>query len=1275
MIKTKFDGLMVTLASSEKIEERSHGVVDYADTINYRTGKPKFKWLFCEAIFWPIKNFECSCGKYKWVRYKGIVCERCGVEVESSRVRRERMGHIDLASPVVHAWYQSSVAWWVHHLLWLSWNEIQKIVSYVKYVVTTELQPEEIDIILQRLQTMYDDSMIRLDAILKEEQESIDENKKKGKSTKVLLDDLTKKYEKNKSDLDKEINRLKSIVADFQLGSTVLESDVRNVLEQFDDILKLKSWPEAIYDMLKRIDVYQAIKWKLEEFRTIKSAEQKKKAFSLIKLLINLYTSGVRPENMVLTKLPVIPPDLRPVVQLDGWRFASSDVNTFYRRVLMRNIRLKKMIQVWMPDVVKKNEIRLLQESVNNLLVWEKNTTGRAGAGNKVLKSMSDMLSGKEWVFRKNLLWKRVDYSWRSVITAWPELKLSECGLPLYIAIKMFTPFIIGKLIEKKIVYTPKQAEKLIKEWDPIALRYLEEVVKDKYVLLNRAPTLHRLSIEAFKVKLMPWKTIRIHPLVTPSFNADFDWDQMAVHLPISDEAQKEAKELIAADKNILKPSSWEPTITHSQDMILGIYYLTDDYSLDSQMIWRFAQMSDVIVAYDAWDAMIKDKVTLIIKGEPIETTVGRVIFNDILPEWVPFINKSLGKKDLKWVLSMIFDTYSMEETVRVADAIKDLGFFYATRSGISINITDVEEPKEKEEFLKHGDELANRVYKMHYHGFLSEDEKHRSIVQIRSKVKAEIEECVTVSIKPGNNFHYMITPWARWSYANTSQMWGMKWLVLNPRGRVIELPIKWNLLSGLSPIEYFISSHSSRKGKADTALRTAESGYLTRKLCDSSQEVIIREEICSTTDYIIVSRREAEHTKQDFDNIIHGRVSAQDVIDSHGTVIIKKNDLISKENLTIINDLEIDNISIRSPLTCTTVSGICQKCYGMDLATRNIVALWSAVWIIAAQSIWEPATQLTMRTFHDWGTQADKADMTQGIDRIKQLFEIRTPKNPAIVSPFDGVVKFSESWKLKYIHIISEYEQKTYLLKKGYTSTAKKGETLLKWWVYAVKGRSKLKIKEEGTILEVHKDHVILWVTHTVKKSLTGLSPLIKVENEKIFKWQVLTSWALDIREYMEIVWDLEAQKYVIREVKKIYAGQWQMINDKHIELVVKQLFSKVFIEDAGDSNFVPGTHVKFAEFVVTNKKLEDEGKKPSQWRRLALWLTAIAKQTDSRLSAASFQETIRVMVESSLKWSIDELNDLKSNVIIWRLLPLGEEFTRQKRQKKEKDEILLQS
>lgn len=1245
MEKSHFDGLMVTLASPENIAKWSFGSVDSPDTINYRTGKPKPKGLFCEAIFGPMKNFECGCGKYKGVRYKGIVCERCGVEVTTSRVRRERMGHVELAAPVIHVWYIKATPSRIGLLLNLSVNEIEKILYFVKYVLINNITAAQEKEVFKRLEDDYQLKLKELEALYKEE--SAHANKK---------NDVEKLYAENKSALEKEFNRIKSVVANLETGATILESDYRNIFRRFDDIFNFRSGSEAIYKLLSEINVEKEIKNLIKDFHAFKG-EAKNKALKLMKLLINLYISGVKPEWMVIKNLPVIPPDLRPVVQLDGGRFASSDVNLFYRRVLMRNIRLKKMIQVGMPDVVKKNEIRLLQESINNLIVGEKTGVAKAGSGIKVFKSLTDMLSGKEGIFRKNLLGKRVDYSGRSVITVGPQLKLDECGLPLYIAVKMFTPFIIGKLIERKIVYTPKQAEKLIKEENPISLKILEEVIKDKYVLLNRAPTLHRLSIEAFKIKLMPGKTIRLHPLVCSSFNADFDGDQMAVHLPLSEEAQTEAKELIAADKNILKPSSGEPTLTHHQDMTLGVYHLTDNYTTTPRYIGIFNNYETLKARFYAGEAHLRDQVKFLHEGQHIDTTVGRVLFNDLLPEKIRFKNETITKKGIKKILDEIYDNYDMDVVVKVADNIKDRGFKYATISATTVNIFDMMVPKEKEELLKEGHAKVNEIYNFAFKGFLSADEKHRLIIRVWSDLTKQIEKLVKQNYLPGNNAYICVDSGARGTWGQMTQLSGLKGLVQSPSGEIIELPIQSSLVEGFSPIEYFIAAHGARKGKADTALRTAESGYLTRRLCDSSQEVIVRQADCGTKEYIVFSKDEAEVRGEPYKDLIFGRVLAADAVSTDGTVIARKDQFLDKQHTNMLITAGVDMVKVRSAMTCKIISGVCQKCFGMDLATRKPVEIGTPVGIISSQSIGEPGTQLTMRTFHAENTAGGEGgDVTQGIRRVEELFEVRKPKKSAIVAPFDGKIVTTEAGKQIEVEIIGDPEPKPYIIKDGYKALVKVGQEMKKGDDYASLGKSKLKLKEDGLVLEVHKDHITVGVIQKYRKSLSGGTMLKVKSGANVLKGQVISTGSLDINEYKAIVGDLEAQKYIVREVKKVYTSQGQDVNDKYMEVIVKQLFSKVFIEDAGDSSFVPGTMVKYEEFVTINEELTEQKKQPAKGKRLALGLTHIAKETDSWLSAASFQETIRVMVDNSLKGSIDNLNDLKSNVIIGRLLPVGE-------------------
>ena len=1198
------------------------------------------------------------------------------------------MWHIELAAPVVHVRYIKATPSRIWLLLNLSVNEIEKIIFYVKYVVTSVNQDQKNNIIKQ-LDKDYHNKVNELDSIFDKEKKSLKDIvvDLKPKEAKLKEEQLLKSYANNKTTLEKEYSRVKSILANLDVGSTILESDYRNIFYRYDGAFTFSSGSQAILTLLKWVNIEDDIKSILSWFSSIKW-EARKKAFKKLKLLINLFISGVKPERMVLTQLPVIPPDLRPVVQLEWWRFASSDVNLFYRRVLMRNMRLKKMIQVWMPDVVKKNEIRLLQESVNNLLVWEKSSTWW-WSGSKVFKALTDMLSGKEGIFRKNLLGKRVDYSWRSVITVGPSLKLDECGLPIYLAVKMFTPFIIGKLIERKIAHTPRQAEKLIKDQDPITLKMLEEVIEWKYVLLNRAPTLHRLSIQAFKIKLMPGKTIRIHPLVCPAFNADFDWDQMAVHLPLSEEAQLEAKELIASVQNVLKPASWEPVISHSQDMVVGSYYLTDEYGKDyptleeitvefnKTWIWNnvsgiFSSINDVLNTFNSSELWVKNRILLDVWGKYILTTVWRVVFNALLPEKARFVNHKVWSKQLKWILDLIFDIYGREQVVATADDIKDAWFKYATKSAVTINIFDLVVPKEKEEILSLAGQKVHEVHNFRFKWFMSDSEKHRQIITLWSDAKSKIEALVKVSYNPWTDVYSLIDAKARWNWWQMTQMAGMKWLVSSPSGEIIELPIQSSLLEWFSPIEYFISAHGARKGKADTALRTAESGYLTRRLVDASQEVIIRNERCDSQWYIIISKDEAQTRNEPFDSLIFGRVLADDVMDEHGMKLFKKWDMLTKELTEQLISSDVEEIKVRSPLTCSVVSWVCQDCFGMDLSTRKLVEIWSPVWVISSQSIGEPGTQLTMRTFHSWWVASTGWDMTQGIRRVDELFEVRNPKKPAVIAPFDGVVEIIEWAKKTEINVVSEPLPVTYLIKAEYSLSVSVWDVLNKWGSYATKWRSKLKVKEWGKVLETYDDYIVLWELHEAKRKLT-LWTNLKVKNgQEVFKWQLLTTWWIDLREYMKIVWDLEAQRYIVKDIKRVYTSQGQDVNDKYMETIVKQLFSKVMVEDAGESSLIPGTIVKYEQFLEINKNLEENGKQAATGERLALGLTQVAKESESRMSSASFQETIRVMVEASTKGQIDPLSDLKANVIIGRLLPVGSIYQETYKKSKEQNNLL---
>ncbi len=1270
MQKIDFDGLMVSLASPEDILKWSHGSIEFADTVNYRTGKPRLKWLFCEAIFGPTRNYECSCGKYKGARYKGFVCERCGVEIAPARVRRERMGHIELAAPVVHVWYYKTTPSRIGLLLNLSVTEIEKILYFVKYVATAEFDEKKKVPVIQSLEESYKSRLNDLEEVFAEEiAKAKEEGKGKKEAERQMLLDLEGIYKENKLELEREYSRMKSIIASLKPGGTILESDYRNFFNKFNHIFGLKSGSDALLELLTKIKLDERIQEASERFNAGKG-EDRKKTFKLLRLLINLYVSETRPEWMVMTHLPVIPPDIRPVISLEWGKIATSDANQYYRRVVQRNLRLKKMIQVGMPDVVKKNEIRLLQESVNNLIIWDK--TAGAGAGRwgtaRVFKSLTDKLSKKEGIFRQNLLGKRVDYSGRSVITVGPSLALDECGIPLYIAIRIFSPFVISKLIERGYANTPKQAEKMIREEELIALDILQEVIKDKFVLLNRAPTLHKLSIQAFKVKLVPGKTVRIHPLVCSGFNADFDGDQMAVHLPLSDQAQEEAKEIMCSRKNTLLPSSGAPSIILSQDMILWVYYLTREPADYEHVTGYYRGVAEVVTEYKNQWLAITDVVIVKSNGVTIKTTVGKCIFNNALPEDLQFtvlekvdLNKQFKKNEIKIVMDKVYDIGGQDLLADVANKLKDLWFTYAQQSSVTISVFDILRPEGKEAIIAAGDEKVRILLNNRYNGFYSNEEKSAINQTIWLEVDSEIQKRVKEAYsKHANNAYFMLADSkARWSFGILSYLSGMRWLVQGASGKIIDLPIKSGYLDGYTPLEYFLGCHNSRKWRTDIALKTADSWYITRKLCDSNQEVIVKEHECGTDEYVQFDKYTLQAGGENFTEVIYGRTLAEDLIDNDGIVIAKAGDLLDRTIVTTVANSEIDTVKVRSSLGCKTVNGVCQKCFWMDLSTRKLIDVGIAIGIIASQSLGERTTQLTLDSKHNKWVSAGDGDVTiGGLARVDELLEVRIPKAKWVVSPFDGTVRIAQDGKLQTIEILAEEEKKFYFMKSDYIPCVKKWEQLTKGMDYALKGKSKLKVKEDGVVVEVTKDQVVLGVYRSEKKTVSPGTRIRVQHGASVMKGQILTSWALDLKEYKTIVWDLWVQKYIVNELQKVYLGASQEVNRKYMEIVVKQMFSRFLVEIWGDSSFVPGSVVSYEEYLRVAKLLTDEGKDLPEGQRLVFGLTQVAKEWASRLSAASFQETVRVMVENSLKWAIDELQDLKSNVILGRPLPIGSNF-----------------
>ncbi len=1280
MQKIDFDGLIVSLASPEEILKRSHGSVEFADTVNYRTGKARLKGLFCEAIFGPARNYECSCGKYKGVRYKWFVCERCGVEITSARVRRERMGHIELASPVVHVWYYKTTPSRIGLLLNLSVTEIEKILYFVKYIATADFDEKKKVTAVQTLEESYKSRLNDLEEVYAEELETA----KSAENAKSLSLELDAIYKENKLELEKEYSRMKSIIASIKPGGTIGEGDYRNFFNKFNHIFQFKSGSEAIHELLAKIDLEKNIHVTAEKFNNSKG-EERKKTFKLLRLLINLYVSDTRPEWMVIKYLPVIPPDIRPVISLEWGKIATSDANQYYRRVVQRNLRLKKMIQVGMPDVVKKNEIRLLQESVNNLIIWDKTQGGSNGRGGtaRVFKSLTDKLSKKEGIFRQNLLGKRVDYSGRSVITVGPSLAIDECGIPLYIAIRIFSPFVISKLIERGYANTPKQAEKMIREEEVVALDILQEVIKDKYVLLNRAPTLHKLSIQAFKVKLVSGKTVRIHPLVCSGFNADFDGDMMAVHLPLSEQAQEEARDIMCSKVNTLKPSSGEPSIVLSQDMILGVYYLTQEPKNYDDVAWYFRSLEEVVAHYEKHGGDPREVVIVKVGEKSIKTTIWKAIFNYALPTELQFIehskvnsNNLFKKKEVNIIMDMVYDVGGQAMLSEVANKLKDLWFQFAQQSSVSVSVFDILEPENKEQTIANGDVKVMNLLKHWYKGFYSNEEKSAINQNIWIGVDGEIQKKTKeiYSRHKTNNYYMLADSGARWSFAILSYLSGMRWLVQGASGKVIDLPIKSGYLEGYTPLEYFLGCHNSRKGRTDIALKTADSGYITRKLCDSTQEIIVKEEDCKTPDYVQFNKYELQTGGENFAEVIYGRVLAQDLKDDNGVTLAFTDDLIDRTLVNLITESDIDTVQVRSSMGCKTINGVCQKCFGMDLSTRQLIDRWVAIGIIASQSLGERTTQLTLNSKHNKWVSAYGEDVTQGgLARVDELLEVRIPKAKGIVSPYDGTVRISQDGKLQTVEILAEEEKRFYFMKSDYTPCVKVGEQLTKGSDFAIKGKSKLKVKEDGVVVEVTKEQVVLGVYKSERKTVSPGTRL-KVQNgDKVLKWQILTGGALDLKEYKEIVWDLEVQKYIVNELQKVYLGASQDVNRKYMEIVVKQMFSKFLIEDGGDSSFVPGSIVPFEEYLKACEVLRTEGRDFPKGQRLIFGLTQVAKEGASWLSAASFQETVRVMVENSLKGAIDELGDLKSNVILGRPLPIGSNFRKTMEMKMLDEEDLM--
>ena len=1300
-----FEGIAVSVASPEDILSWSYGEVVKPETINYRTQKPERGGLFCEKIFGPTKNWECYCGKYKRIRYKGVICEKCGVEVTRSVVRRERQGHISLAVPITHIWYLRSTPSRLGLLLDLPVKQIEQVVYFAAYIITevddtareaalAELKNEYVNY-KKKLQTDHQKKLNELNA-LKHDAKKDKEAKQVDKDIKAAELEFNKKLEELEDSNAKVVDQLRSL----SVGSVISEIIYRDLAMKFGHVFKAAIGSEAIRNIIASTDFEKFINDRKEELKKA-SGQKQKKIMKRLKLVTSLQRNNIRPEWMIMTVLPVIPPDLRPMVQLDGGRFAASDLNDLYRRVINRNNRLKKLLEIGAPEVICRNEKRMLQEAVDTLLNSDarvSKTTFNVNERRK-LRSLSDMLKGKQGRFRQNLLGKRVDYSGRSVIVVGPELKLHQCGIPKEMALKLFKPFVIGRLIRDGLAYNVKNGEKVIASNRKEVWDILEDVTKNYYVLLNRAPTLHRLGIQAFQPKLIEGKAIQVHPLVCSAFNADFDGDQMAVHIPLSDKAQYEAQNIMVSAHNLLKPSSGDPVITPSQDMIWGSYYLTrmrsgtgEDWTDKEIMkayaegkVMVFSNEDEVLKHYQEGKIGLQEMIFARVKTEyqqendeffpvrweVLKTTVGRIMFNQaVVPAELGYVNQLMNKKELSKLVSRVYERLGREKTVIMADKIKALGFRFATESGMSIGHDDMKVPVEKSEIIARSDELVKAIQNKWYKGFITADERRRLSVEIWNSTKKEIEKCMKAVFHEDNHIIYMVNSGARGNWVQVSQLCAMKGLVSDPTGRTIELPIKSSLKEGFSISEYFNATHAGRKGKSDTALKTAEAGYLTRRLVDSVQDVIVKAEDCGTQICIEVSHQESEEIGEDFSRRIFGRTLAKDVVTDDGQLLVPSQSIVTESVLEMIEDNKVDRVWVYSVLNCRVENGVCKKCYGYDLGHNEAVKTGTPVGIIAAQSIGEPGTQLTMRTFHTGGIATEGMDMTQGLERVEELFEARSPKTPAIMAEISGKVTLDT--KKDHIEITVAADglgHDEYLIPYEYEIKVRPGDEIKDKQVLAKSSEDKTMIRSrgDGRVKEILDDRIIVeHSTYQVRSYRVppSMSLLIK-KGDHVTAGQPLTIGHLDLRRLLELRGLEAVQKYITHEVQSIYSSQGQSINDKHIEIIVKQMFSKVRIINVGDTSFLPGEITNVIRFEEENVAAEAKNGKKATGERLLLGLTKIALYTDSWLSAASFQETIRVLVEASITKRVDLLKGLKENVIIGRLIPAGNIYRREVRDK----------
>ncbi len=1368
-----FSRIRISLASPEDILSWSYGEVTKPETINYRTLRPERDGLFCERIFGPTRDFECYCGKYKRVRYKGVVCDKCGVEVTRKEVRRERMGHIKLAAPVAHIWYVKGVPSRLGLLMNVSPRNLERILYFAQYIIYS-VNEDMRSRTMQRLQkeasaqiaAIEQEAEARVDVLRAEFERQVAEieadvearfariDEQLGQQTDQLVSETRNVQQwleehmgrvapqsmriealnrevvsegetvtreqiqamkewaeerlnslQSEADTQKqEIRRTSSIKRDkaqYELDqkAEAIRSEAQRAAEKQtaklqEDIEELKGlrerelisearyyelsakWgnifqagmgAEAVYEIVKKLDLDKMAEELRAELKSTHSKQKRQKAAKRLRVCEAFRKSGTRPEWMILTVLPVIPPDLRPMVQLDGGRFATSDLNDLYRRVINRNNRLKRLLELGAPDVIVRNEKRMLQEAVDSLI--DNGRRGRAvsRSGKRKLKSLSDMLKGKQGRFRRNLLGKRVDYSGRSVIVIGPDLALHQCGLPKTMALELFKPFVMRRLVEKEVAHNIKSAKRMVERMSPEVWDILAEVVKDRPVLLNRAPTLHRLGIQAFEVVLIEGNAIQIHPLVCSAFNADFDGDQMAVHVPLSDRAVEEARKIMLASNNLLKPASGEPIVGPTKDMVLGCHYLTTEKvgAKGEGKAFSSFEEAEMAATMGLVDTRARVRVRYRHDGqdEILTTTVGRVLFNMALPEELRFVNRVMDKSALNDLVGECYQKLGPEQTALLVDRIKALGFRYATKSGATIAVSDIVVPKVKARIISEASDKVEELDRFYRRGSITEREQYQKTVDIWNKAKNDLTEAVQQELNPVDSLGAMAASGAtKGGIGPISQLAGMRGLMADPSGRIIPLPIRSSFREGLTALEYFLSTHGARKGQADTALRTADAGYLTRRLVDVAQDVMIEIEDCGTEAGIWIDAKQSDRLGESFVERIANRVAAAPVVDEKtGEVIVDRNELITEPIAQRIREMGIDQVYVRSPLTCQARYGLCQLCYGGDMGRGGLVKLGEAVGIIAAQSIGEPGTQLTLRTFHTGGVADRAEDITRGLPRVEELFEARVPKGEAIIADIDGTVDIYWEGEIRKLKITSSTSATEELpISDGLEVLVSDGDRIISGTAIARDAEGNALVAQHGGSVFFEGDKAIIRYDETIEQEYeVPASARLRVERgDQVKAGDQLTEGSKNPRELLRVLGREAVQQYLLEEVQQVYRGQGVSIHDKHIELIARKMLSKVRVRTTGDTEFLPGELVDRFRFEEINAAVVEAGGEPAQAQDVLLGITKAALSTDSFLAAASFQETTRVLADAAVRGATDELRGLKESVIIGKLIPVGTGF-----------------